>query len=182
MFLYRGDVERVAARHRLDADLVQAICLVESEGRRHAWNPEPKYRWFWDVKAKRPFRRVTDAEIASKFPPDDFYAPQGWRGKEADAEWWGQQASWGLMQVMGAVAREFGFQEVDLPRLSEASYGLELGCAVLARRMKWAHGDVLKAAAAYNAGEGGWLNGQGYAAKVLHAWSDVQRGRVGEAS
>ncbi len=175
MFLYRGETEKVAARHQLDPDMVEALIMVESGGNRHAWNPEPKYRYFWDTQLKRPFRAVTAIEVASKVPPSDFHCLIA----DPDQEWWGQQASWGLMQVMGAVAREFGFQEPFLPQLVEACYGIEFGCAVLAERMRWAKGDSRSALAAYNGGkkgnESGELRNAGYADKVL-ARVDVVRG------
>lgn len=167
-FFYRTEVELVSARHGLSADLVQAVSTVESSGNRWAWNPEPKYRYFWDVKRKRPFRAVTEAEISSERPPLDF------RGLIADhdQEWWAQQASWGLMQVMGAVARERGFAEPYLTQLLDAEYGLELGCRHLAALFAWSRGDLRSALAAYNGGPSGNKPGEPlrnaeYADKVL---------------
>lgn len=175
LFLYRADVEAIAARHQLAADLVEAVCRQESSGHRHAWNPEPHYRYLWNVRTRRPFRPLTAAERASEVPPGDFPCLAG----DRDQEWWGQQASWGLMQVMGAVAREYGFQEPYLPQLCEVRYGLEYGCTVLKARLRWASGDVAKALAAYNAGQGGWTNGRDYAVKVLRHLSTVQEMRRG---
>jgi hypothetical protein len=169
LFLWRIEVEDVARRHGLEPDLVEGVCRVESSGNRFAWNPEPHYRYLWNVKTKQPFRKMTAAEVASKRPPVDFPTLAG----DRDQEYWGQQSSWGLMQVMGAVAREFGFQEPYLPQLCEVRYGLEFGCAVLQSRVRWSGGDVDKALAAYNAGQGGWKNGIGYAQKVRSAWAHV---------
>lgn len=148
----------------LDAALVMAVVMVESGGDEWAWNPEPKYRYFWDVRAWAPFRHVSDAEIANEAPPSDFHQLKG----DRDQEWWGQQASWGLMQIMGSTAREHRCQVPYLSELCRPSLGLYYGCAHLASLVRWAEGDTLKAVAAYNAGRGGWAGdaGQRYAAKV----------------
>jgi len=143
----------------LDDALVRAVIAVESSGDRWAWNPEPRYRWFWDVRAWRPFRPVTSAEIRSKTPPPDFPS----LGGDPDQEWWAQQASWGPMQVMGAVAREFGFRGRYLTALCDEAIGVEYGCRVLAARLAWAKGDIDAALAAYNGGTAG--NAPGVARK-----------------
>lgn len=149
---YRGAIEQAARLHGVDPDVVEAMVLQESTGRPWAWNPEPKYRWFWDVQQRRPFRTLTPAEIASKWPPHDFPALTA----ERDQEWWGQQASWGLLQVMGAVARERGFNGLYLTELSEPSVGLFVGCKHFAGLVRLAEGDIWKAVGMYNAGPGGW--------------------------
>jgi hypothetical protein len=43
--------------------------------------------------------------------------------------------SWGLMQVMGQVAREHGFSGKYLSALCDPAAGLELGCTVLASKI-----------------------------------------------
>lgn len=148
----------------IDPFLVMAIVQVESAGDEWAWNPEPKYRYFWDVREWTPFRHVTDAEIASEVPPSDFHYLKG----DRDQEWWGQQASWGLMQIMGSTAREHSCRVPFLTELCRPSLGLYYGCQHLASLIRWADGNTLKAVAAYNAGRGGWTGeaGQRYAAKV----------------
>lgn len=73
---------------------------------------------------------VTDAEVAAKKPPEAFKAAA--RGVDPDAEWWGQQASWGLMQMMGAVARERGFTGAFLNELHDPVLNIEIGCRHLA--------------------------------------------------
>ena len=141
----RDEVRTVADRHGLESALVAALIAQESGGKPDAWNPEPRYKWFWDVKAQRPFRRVTQAEVASKFPPADFPCRAG----DRDQEWWGQQASWGLLQLMGACAREAGCHLEYLPGLCDPAEGLEWGCRWLAKLVsRFAAGAV----SAYNAG------------------------------
>ncbi len=153
---YRPEIERQARAFGLEADLVEAMVLQESQGRTWAWNPEPPYRWVWDVRQDRPFRSLTAAEAVSKWPPPDFPA----LGGDRDQEWWGQQASWGLLQVMGAVARERGFRGLYLPELCEPVLGLQLGCKHFAAMLRLAQGDMWKAVGMYNAGPGGWNSGQ----------------------
>lgn len=104
-------------------NLILAIIWQESEGNPWAYNPEPRYRWFWNVKKSEPFRKVSDVEIAAKKPPSDFPCRRG----DPDQEWWGQQASWGLMQVMGAAAREQGFSGDYLPETCDPYTNIEFG-------------------------------------------------------
>jgi soluble lytic murein transglycosylase-like protein len=60
--------------------------------------------------------------------------------------------SWGLMQVMGQVAREFGFKS-DLASLCDPEIGIEIGCQVFAHKMKDNSGDVARALLAWNGGD-----------------------------
>ena len=128
--IYSEEIAAAARIHGgIDPPLVEAVIDQESAGNPDAWNPEPKYRYFWDVRRGRPFRAVSDAEVAAKFPPKDFRALAG----DPDQEWWGQQASWGLMQIMGAVAREHGYRGAYLTRLcSDPALNIDLGCQHLA--------------------------------------------------
>jgi soluble lytic murein transglycosylase-like protein len=56
------------------------------------------------------------------------------------------------MQVMGQVAREFGFEDASLAELCDAATGIEFGCRILAARMARAKGDALAALLAWNGG------------------------------
>lgn len=169
---HRAEIVAAAHEHGLDPDLVEAIVLIESNDRPFAWNPEPRYPYLWDVDQRIPFRRRTPEERASMFPPPDFPC----LGGDPDQEYWGQQASWGLMQVMGAVAREQGFVGVYLPQLVDPGINLAYGCVVLAQHLHWAGGAVGRAVAAYNAGRGGWQTtaGQAYAQKVLARYRQIK--------
>ena len=158
-----------ASHHGIDPNLLYGLVMVESGGDTYAWNPEPKYRYFWNVRRSEPFRPVTRNEVTSKIPPIDFPFLAG----DRDQEWWAQQASWGLMQVMGAVAREHGFTGRYLTQLLEPGVGLEHGCRVLSSLLKWSGGNVEQALASYNGGRGGNsappYRNAAYAAKVLAA-------------
>jgi len=166
---------RAVTRTGPDVALVRALVEVESSGNPWAWNPEPRYRYFWNVKTDAPFRRVTEAEIASPYPPADFHARAG----DPDQEWWAQQASFGLMQVMGAVARERGCRLAYLTELCAPAVNLEIGYDHLARQLDWARGDVERALAAYNGGRAGNatrpFRNASYAAKVLTVLRDARR-------
>lgn len=145
-----GALERAAAKWGLPAALVRAMVEVESGGDSWAWNPEPDYRYLWDVRLNKPFRPLTGEETRSQVPPRDFPALAG----DRDQEFWAQQASFGLLQVMGAVARERGFRGSYLTALCDPATNLEFGCshlAVLFRRHFKAQGWP-GVVASYNAG------------------------------
>lgn len=152
---------------QLPEQLVVAIIHAESSGNAYAWKSEPAYRYLYDVARKRPFRLLTPAERASEVAPHDFPTLLG----DRDTVWWGQQASWGPMQIMGAVARELGFVN-HFPALCDTHFGVVFGTKHLAnlrdrflKEFGWA-GVV----AAYNAGsprlaDHGFVN-QNYVDKV----------------
>ena len=166
------EIARAATSQGLDPRVVAALIRVESGGNRWAWNPEPAYRYVWNVVTQRPFRALTPEEAARKTPPADFPVLAG----DRDQEWWGQQASWGLMQVMGALARERGFRGLYLTELTDPALNLSIGCAHLAGLMRWAEGDLVQALAAYNGGKVGNtqapFRNQAYADRVLSALAE----------
>jgi soluble lytic murein transglycosylase-like protein len=152
-----------ADRFSVPRPLVLAVCEQESSCDPWAWNPEPRYRYLWDILLEKPFRKLTPAEEASEIPPLDFFS---FKGVPADAEWWGQQASWGLCQVMGAVAREHGFLGRFLSQLCDPPVGLEYGCRHLSGYLK-RFGDPFPALEAFNGGPGAVGKNAKYAGKVL---------------
>jgi len=124
---YRSDIEVAAKAHALDPDLVEALVLVESSGRTHAYRYEPR---FWaKYMAARPEWRDLNPERVS--------------------------ASYGLMQVLFVVAVECGFSAHDPEYLFVPSIGLEYGCRKLEQLLRWSHGSIPQALAAYNGGRGG---------------------------
>lgn len=166
-------VEVVAAELLLDPLLIASFILTESSGNPWAWNPEPPYRFLWDVKAQKPFRPLTVEERTSEVPPKDF---PGMLGADRDAEWWGQQCSWGLMQVMGGVARERGFTDRYLTGLCAPEPNLWVGCRHLAALSRRYTGEDVYAA--YNAGSprraaSGLYENQSYVDKIR-----IQLGRL----
>lgn len=70
--------------------------------------------------------------------------------------------SWGLMQVMGQVARENGFAGPSLAELCEPSIGLEIGCSVFAKKLVAANQASKHALLLWNGG-----SNANYATEVL---------------
>ena len=95
-----------AERHALDPALVCAVVEQESAWDAHAIRYEPAFR-------------------------TRYVAPLGLPPTEEVA----RSISWGLMQVMGQVAREHGFSGKFLSALCEPAAGLDIGCAVLASKL-----------------------------------------------
>jgi len=162
-FAYRAEVEQVSAEYDLDADLVHAMCLVESSGNTRAYRYEPAY--FLRYMCKDARWNDADPRVVS--------------------------ASYGLMQVMYQVAIEFGFAPTDTPeQLYIPLIGVTYGCKVLAERIRWTNKAApdlsvdtrLRAAlASYNGGKGGNAadhqpdRNARYAAKVLRVLADVRK-------
>lgn len=159
---YARVIRGEAAINKLDPALVAGIVSVESGWRPFAYNPEPRWRWMWDVSARAPFRQLRPDEILSEVPPLDF---PSYSGVSRDAEWWAQQASFGLMQIMGAVAREHGFQGPELLEILEPELNIVYGCRHLgSMRERWPKEEEF--VSAYNAGRPTSGN-LGYVRKVL---------------
>jgi len=122
----------IAAKHALDGALVCAIAEQESAWDTHAIRYEPAFR-------------------------TRYVAPLGLPPTEEIA----RSISWGLMQVMGQVAREHGFDRKFLSALCEPELGLGAGCAVFASKLAAAV-DVPRALQLWNGGAN-----PNYAAQVL---------------
>ncbi len=117
-----------AAGHQLYPALVCAVCEQES-----AWNP-------WAIRYEPAFY-------------ERYVAPLWERGAiPTRTEATARAFSWGLMQVMGQVAREAGFAGSSLAELCDSAVGLEVGCRVLARKLAAAEGNVPRALLLWNGG------------------------------
>lgn len=128
---YEADIRLACSHYSLPYHVVAGVVAQESAGNRKALRAEPKYLWLWgDDPGERLGR-----------PP----------GEDEATEWYCQRISWGLMQVMGAVARELGFRG-DWGDLFEPDTNLDLGCKYLAWCLKREHGDVFYALQRYNGG------------------------------
>ena len=92
----------IAANHALDPALVCAVIEQESAWDAHAIRYEPAFR-------------------------TRYVAPLGLPPTEEVA----RSISWGLMQVMGQVAREHNFAAKFLSALCDPAAGIEIGCTVL---------------------------------------------------
>lgn len=82
--------------------------------------------------------------------------------KVSASEAYARGFSWGLMQVMGQVARETGFEAQFLSRLCDAEEGLAIGCKVLRKKIDSARGNTARALLAWNGG-----GNAGYPEQVL---------------
>ena len=72
--------------------------------------------------------------------------------KVSASEAYARGFSWGLMQLMGQVARETGFDAPFLSSLCDPEMGLAAGCRVLRRKFDAQGGDITKALLAWNGG------------------------------
>lgn len=105
----------VGAFDGLQGDLVLAVIAQESRGDPWTTRYEPVYRFFY--KTRPLFDRSKSTEVNRtiahrELGPTEFHA---------------QSMSWGLMQVMGAVARELGING-SLAKLCDPRTGIEYGC------------------------------------------------------
>lgn len=123
----------IAVHHDLLPALVCAVVEQES-----AWNP-------YAIRYEPAFRTR-------------YVAPLGLSSTEEIA----RSISWGLMQVMGQVAREHRFTGEFLAALCEPATGLDVGCQILASKLAGSGGDVTLALERWNGGAN-----LGYAAEVL---------------
>ena len=125
-----------AAAHNLYPEIVCAICERES-----SWNP-----------------------LATRYEPqfyEHYIEPLIESGMAPLTEGYDRSVSWGLMQIMGQVAREHGYEGV-LARLADPATGIEYGCRTFATKLAMAEGNVEKALQLYNGGAN-----PNYAAEVL---------------
>jgi soluble lytic murein transglycosylase-like protein len=112
-----------AQTHSLDPALVCAVIEQESSWEPYAIRYEPAFR-------------------------TRYVAPLGLPPTEEIA----RSMSWGLMQVMGQVAREHGYAGKSVAGLCDPSTGLSVGCAVLTSKLSAAHGDIERALELWNGG------------------------------
>lgn len=120
-------VDAAAQKHVLDFWTLVAQVEKESSGNPEAKRLEEHYRWF--------------------YPPGS--TPTG-------DEFEFQRTSWGLLQIMGATARELGYRAPAMPwpaspLKNDPATALDLGCGYLTRMLRrW--GNIHAALSAYNAG------------------------------
>jgi soluble lytic murein transglycosylase-like protein len=122
-----ASTRKAAAAQGLDPALVCAVVEQES-----AWNT-------WAIRFEPAFfaKYVAFLYTNNKVTASEAYA----RG-----------FSWGLMQVMGQVARETGFDAPFLAALCDPEQGLAIGCKVLRKKFDAMAGDTTRALLAWNGG------------------------------
>jgi soluble lytic murein transglycosylase-like protein len=149
---YRAEIVKAADDHEIDPDLLEAVVIAESSGQTDAFRFEPGfYRRY--LEGKPEYAKANPRRVSS---------------------------SYGLCQVMYTTAQQYGFQ--DLPEvLFQPAVGLQFGGLHLKRLLAWSKGDVRKALAAYNGGQGNYAatDPQRYATKVLKLYASVQAAHKG---
>lgn len=131
--------------------LLVGLAWKESSFQWWAAKFEPGYPYLWDVKANKPTRSETVGSI-------------GFVSQATELAF--QRTSWGLCQVMGAVAREFGFKEALLSHLLDVRLSATYGSRVLANLLK-RHGNEADGLSSYNAGSPTDSNFAGYVSPIL---------------
>jgi hypothetical protein len=137
-----GLVDVASKKHSLDFWTLVAHVEKESSGNPLAYRLEPVYRWFYP--------RGT--------------VPSG-------QELLFQKTSWGLLQIMGATARELGYATApkiwpDSPLLDAPATALHLGCRYFVRQLR-RYGNIRDALSAYNAGHATPNNFGAYVEPIL---------------
>lgn len=129
-------IQTAADTHKLPWDLVAAIVMQESGG--NSWKPryEPGYKWLYFAREIADRARVSYATMVMM-----------------------QSTSWGLMQVMGAVAYEYGLNRESVPTmLCLPHIGLDYGCRLLVNLFQ-RYNEEAQVISAYNAGSVRMVNG-----------------------
>src|SRR5271156_6208170 len=73
-----------------------------------------------------------------------YVAPLYTNNKVSASEAYARGFSWGLMQVMGQVAREAGFDPLFLSSLCDPEQGLAIGCKILRKKLDSMAGDTTR--------------------------------------
>jgi hypothetical protein len=149
--------------HTMNIDLeplmVAAVIIQESAGFTCAMRHEPTWRY--------------------SYPTVDMMAFAENIGSTVETEKMGQKTSWGLMQVMGTVAREHGFTGW-FTELCDPLEGIKYGMKHLqSKRIRY--GTMAEAISAYNAGSprktsGGMFHNQKYVDSVMRHYQDLNSG------
>ncbi len=140
-------IAAAAREHGLAPEVLAGLVAQESRGEAWATRPEPLYRWLFgdDAVEARRLRMPRLRRLVAL----DLYE---------------QRISYGLCQVMGAVARELGWSGW-LTELCRPEVGLAYGARHLANLVKAAGGDLARGLLRYNGG-----GDPGYPGKV-QAWA-----------
>jgi len=144
-------VRGAALEFKLAYPLLAAQVLQESAGNPDASRFEEKYRWTWPARTG-PFFIQTINPIAPC---------------SRATELKNQMTSWGLLQIMGANARAYGYANPFLNALTrEPLEALRFGCLYLVRMIEKTD-SIEEALSAFNAGTVTKSNFQDYVAPIL---------------
>lgn len=148
------EITKVSKAYNVDKDLIAAIIKKESYGDPCATRYEDHYKWLYN-----PEHFAKSLQISKS--TEEIH----------------QKTSWGLMQVMGAVAREMG-HEGHIVNLCIPEIGLTYGTKYLKKLIK-KYENIEDAIAAYNAGtprrnETGKYTNQHYVDAVLENLKELK--------
>ncbi len=155
---------------RIDGDIILAMIEVESGGNPWQVRFERLYRWLWEIEYKSQHWRATTKLLDGIMPS----ASTLWTEITA------QRTSWGLLQIMGSTAREWGMKGW-LTQLLIPQINLEYGIRFFRHLVERYQGNVTDAVAAYNQGsnkrgeDGNYMN-QKHVDKVLAVMERYREG------
>jgi len=142
-------VEKYARLYGLKPEIVYGVCVQESGLNPYAARFEPNYKWLFRPSKVKPLLCSAVTEETC------------------------QKISWGLMQIMGAVFRELGFQGWLTEVLSSIDIQLDYGCRLLSVKINkyGLHDGILS----YNSGspikgkDGKFINEHYYEGVIKHS-------------
>ena len=143
----------------IEEDLLVAMVWQESTGDPAAIRFEIAWRYFWHPK---PDQGLYRADWSVEQNRSNAWNILG------STEFYSQSFSWGLLQVMGSVARELGLKGY-LAKLVDPEIGLKMGLLHFQKKLKQAKGDLKKALLFYNGG-----GNEGYATEVLAKHEEIK--------
>lgn len=151
---YDKQIIASAESFKINPFLILSIAKVESGHRANAVRYEKGYKWI-----KNPAKHAHRHNITK------------------DTEVVLQQMSWGILQIMGATARDLGYNGF-IPELLVPEVGVHWGVKYLARLLK-KYDKMEDAIASYNAGsvrknEDGTYENQTYVDKVMKEYNKIK--------
>lgn len=145
-----------AKAYGIDSDLIAAIIMQETSGKPFVTRFEQSYKYLVNPAAFAQLRNISEITEVTH-----------------------QKTSWGLMQIMGGVAREAGYK-ADLPELTRPTIGMRWGCMKLKSLVdKYGMLNVADILASWNAGSpqkdpsGNYIN-QKYVVAALRYYNQLQ--------
>jgi len=102
----------------ISVDLVLALIWQESAGNEWAIRYEPGYQYFYNYKDGYPLYDGSQSVAGNRIKS---------QGMLGNTEFMAQSTSWGLLQIMGAAARERGFKARYLSELCDPRANLLFG-------------------------------------------------------
>jgi len=128
---YKNIIELTSSKYKLDPLIVASVIMQESSGNNFAVRYEPAFQTRYVDKTKEGRNLVSSAD---------------WQTERIC-----RATSWGLMQIMGLVARERGYSKHYLSELSDPMDNIEFGCKHLSALMR-REGNEIRGLLAYNGG------------------------------